>query len=102
MLLTGTPLQNSVDELFSLLNFLEPQTFPSHLAFLQQFGKLKTEEQVEELKAVSWERCMQGCGVLRAGCDDSSAPHPDLKTDDAAPTEGGCGEEYCSERRDHH
>ena len=59
VLLTGTPLQNSVDELFSLLNFLEPQTFPSHLAFLQQFGKLKTEEQVEELKTVSWERCMQ-------------------------------------------
>ena len=53
VLLTGTPLQNSVDELFSLLNFLEPQTFPSHLAFLQQFGKLKTEEQVEELKTVS-------------------------------------------------
>ncbi len=52
MLLTGTPLQNSVEELFSLLNFLEPSTFPSHLAFLQQFGDLKTEEQVEELKTV--------------------------------------------------
>ena len=53
MLLTGTPLQNSVDELFSLLNFLEPATFPSHMTFLQKFGDLKTEEQVEELKAVS-------------------------------------------------
>ena len=52
MLLTGTPLQNSVEELFSLLNFLEPSTFPSHVAFLQQFGDLKTEEQVEELKGV--------------------------------------------------
>ena len=52
VLLTGTPLQNSVEELFSLLNFLEPSTFPSHLAFLQQFGDLKSEEQVEELKTV--------------------------------------------------
>lgn len=53
MLLTGTPLQNSVEELFSLLNFLEPSTFTSHQTFLQQFGDLKTEEQVEELKGVS-------------------------------------------------
>ena len=52
MLLTGTPLQNCVDELFSLLNFLEPTTFPSHVAFLHKFGDLKTEEQVEELKTV--------------------------------------------------
>ena len=52
VLLTGTPLQNSVEELFSLLNFLEPTTFPSHVAFLQQFGDLKSEEQVEELKTV--------------------------------------------------
>ena len=66
-MLTGTPLQNSVDELFSLLNFLEPQTFPSHLAFLQQFGKLKTEEQVEELKAVS---CM-GKMHARLWCPES-------------------------------
>lgn len=52
VLLTGTPLQNSVEELFSLLNFLEPSTFISHVSFLQQFGDLKTEEQVKELKGV--------------------------------------------------
>ena len=52
MLLTGTPLQNSVEELFSLLNFLEPSVFPSHVEFLAMFGNLKTEEQVEELKDV--------------------------------------------------
>lgn len=46
VLLTGTPLQNSVEELFSLLNFLEPVQFPSESTFLEEFGDLKTEEQV--------------------------------------------------------
>lgn len=46
VLLTGTPLQNSVEELFSLLNFLEPQQFPSESSFLEEFGDLKTDEQV--------------------------------------------------------
>lgn len=46
MLLTGTPLQNTVEELFSLLHFLEPTRFPSESTFMQEFGDLKTEEQV--------------------------------------------------------
>lgn len=46
VLLTGTPLQNTVEELFSLLNFLEPDRFPSETTFMQEFGDLKTEEQV--------------------------------------------------------
>lgn len=52
MLLTGTPLQNSVEELFSLLNFLEPSQFPSETAFLEEFGDLKTEEQVKKLQSI--------------------------------------------------
>ncbi|NXJ83732.1 CHD6 protein, partial [Trogon melanurus] len=52
VLLTGTPLQNSVEELFSLLNFLEPQQFPSETAFLEEFGDLKTEEQVKKLQSI--------------------------------------------------
>ena len=55
MLLTGTPLQNSVEELFSLLNFLEPIKFPSEETFLMEYGNLKTEEEVEKLKSVSLE-----------------------------------------------
>lgn len=46
VLLTGTPLQNTVEELFSLLHFLEPTRFPSENTFMQEFGDLKTEEQV--------------------------------------------------------
>lgn len=46
VLLTGTPLQNTVEELFSLLHFLEPTQFPSETEFLREFGDLKTEEQV--------------------------------------------------------
>ncbi|MBN3308605.1 CHD8 protein, partial [Amia calva] len=52
ILLTGTPLQNTVEELFSLLHFLEPSQFPSESEFLKDFGDLKTEEQVQKLQAV--------------------------------------------------
>ncbi len=51
MLLTGTPLQNTVEELFSLLHFLEPAQFPSEIEFLREFGDLKTEEQVGNILA---------------------------------------------------
>ncbi|XP_033939117.1 chromodomain-helicase-DNA-binding protein 6 isoform X3 [Pseudochaenichthys georgianus] len=52
VLLTGTPLQNSVEELFSLLNFLEPLQFPSESTFMEEFGNLKTDEQVKKLQAI--------------------------------------------------
>lgn len=52
VLLTGTPLQNNVEELFSLLNFLEPQRFNNVSAFLHDFGDLKTENQVNKLKTL--------------------------------------------------
>ncbi|XP_051510928.1 chromodomain-helicase-DNA-binding protein 9-like isoform X2 [Myxocyprinus asiaticus] len=52
VLLTGTPLQNTVEELFSLLHFLEPTRFPSENTFMQEFGDLKTEEQVQKLQAI--------------------------------------------------
>ena len=54
VLLTGTPLQNNVEELYSLLNFLEPKQFNNLELFLTDFGELKTESQVDKLKAVRW------------------------------------------------
>ena len=52
VLLSGTPLQNNVNELFSLLNFLEPAQFSSQDDFMSDFGKLESEEQVKKLQAL--------------------------------------------------
>ncbi|XP_045520347.1 chromodomain-helicase-DNA-binding protein 7-like [Pieris brassicae] len=52
VLLSGTPLQNNVNELFSLLNFLEPSQFASSEAFLSEFGQLKSESEVVKLQAL--------------------------------------------------
>ncbi|KAJ9048377.1 hypothetical protein DSO57_1035664 [Entomophthora muscae] len=52
VLLTGTPLQNSVTELFSLLNFLDCERFPSEADFLKEFGDLKTSAEVTELQEI--------------------------------------------------
>ena len=52
VLLTGTPLQNNVEELFSLLNFLEPSQFKCSIEFLNDFGDLKTDTQVTKLQAL--------------------------------------------------
>ncbi|XP_070187859.1 chromodomain-helicase-DNA-binding protein 8-like isoform X4 [Littorina saxatilis] len=52
VLLTGTPLQNNTEELFSLLNFLNPGKFCSASAFIKDFGELKTESQVDKLKEI--------------------------------------------------
>lgn len=58
VLLTGTPLQNTVEELFSLLHFLEPARFPSEITFMQEFGDLKTEEQVSPQIEKYIEKCV--------------------------------------------
>ena len=52
LLLTGTPLQNSVEELWSLLNFLDPIKFDSDQEFLAKFGQLQSEGQVVDLQRV--------------------------------------------------
>ena len=50
VLLTGTPLQNNLGELFNLLNFLQPASFPSLSSFEEKFKDLSSAEKVEELK----------------------------------------------------
>lgn len=64
MLLTGTPLQNTVEELFSLLHFLEPSQFPSESEFLKDFGDLKTEEQVGSVSGQKRVKCVLGTHLL--------------------------------------
>ncbi|XP_078180627.1 protein CHROMATIN REMODELING 4-like [Carex rostrata] len=50
VLLTGTPLQNNIGEMYNLLNFLQPTSFPSLSAFEENFNDLSTAEKVDELK----------------------------------------------------
>ncbi|CAN8267518.1 unnamed protein product [Cochlearia groenlandica] len=50
VLLTGTPLQNNIGELYNLLNFLQPSSFPSLSSFEERFYDLTSAEKVEELK----------------------------------------------------
>lgn len=49
VLLTGTPLQNKTEELWALLNFLDPRSFPSVSDFLEKFGDLHEAQQVADL-----------------------------------------------------
>merc|ERR1712012_914753 len=49
MLLTGTPLQNNLEELFYLLNFLTPSKFNDLEQFQGNFTDIAKEEQVRKL-----------------------------------------------------
>ena len=50
LLLTGTPLQNNMQELWSLLNFCDRDTFRSKDRFLEEYGDLQSKEQLDELQ----------------------------------------------------
>ena len=49
-LLSGTPLQNNVSELWALLNFVQQDEFPSEEQFLSEFGDLQKADQVKNLQ----------------------------------------------------
>jgi SNF2 family DNA or RNA helicase len=50
ILMTGTPLQNNTQELWTLLNFIEPYKFPSLEDFQVTFGNMANRQQVESLQ----------------------------------------------------
>nr|XP_039267444.1 chromodomain-helicase-DNA-binding protein 3-like [Styela clava] len=49
LLLTGTPLQNNLEELFHLLNFLCPEKFNELDVFLDEFADISQEDQISKL-----------------------------------------------------
>uniref|UniRef100_A0A7N8Y4N4 Chromodomain helicase DNA binding protein 5 n=1 Tax=Mastacembelus armatus TaxID=205130 RepID=A0A7N8Y4N4_9TELE len=49
LLLTGTPLQNNLEELFHLLNFLTPDRFNNLEGFLEEFADISKEDQIKKL-----------------------------------------------------
>ncbi|XP_029602576.1 chromodomain-helicase-DNA-binding protein 4 isoform X1 [Salmo trutta] len=49
LLLTGTPLQNNLEELFHLLNFLTPVRFNNLEGFLEEFADIAKEDQIKKL-----------------------------------------------------
>jgi chromodomain-helicase-DNA-binding protein 7 len=51
LLLTGTPLQNSTDELWTLLNFVDREAFNDRESFVMEFGSVKSTIQLEALHA---------------------------------------------------
>ncbi|KAI6170672.1 hypothetical protein M3Y97_01127400 [Aphelenchoides bicaudatus] len=49
LLLTGTPLQNNLEELFHLLNFLSPEQFNDLATFTHEFSEISKEDQIQKL-----------------------------------------------------
>lgn len=49
ILLTGTPIQNDVKEFWTLLHFIDPESFASSRVFLEKYGDMKDKETIDEL-----------------------------------------------------
>ena len=52
LLLSGTPLQNNTEELWSILNFLDPDEFSSLSEFQDSYGELTDADQITDLRKV--------------------------------------------------
>lgn len=50
--ISGTPLQNSTEELFALLNFADQVNFQDRNTFIERFGQLTDSKQVNDLHTV--------------------------------------------------
>ncbi len=49
LLITGTPLQNSLGELWALLHLLDDRKFGSHDDFLTRYGNMQTQDEIAKL-----------------------------------------------------
>jgi hypothetical protein len=75
LLITGTPLQNDLMELWSLMHFLMPHVFASHAQFKDWFsnpltGMVESGEQVNKVRA----RALGRWGAAWAECGASGGP----------------------------
>ncbi|OHS99099.1 SNF2 family N-terminal domain containing protein [Tritrichomonas foetus] len=52
IMLTGTPIQNGVEELWGLLHFLYPTRFDNLDEFIEKYGNTTDSTQVEEIQAI--------------------------------------------------
>ncbi|EAY16278.1 F/Y-rich N-terminus family protein [Trichomonas vaginalis G3] len=52
LLLTGTPIQNSTPELWSLLNYINPEKFESLEEFQEKFGTVNESSQISQLNSI--------------------------------------------------
>lgn len=61
LLLTGTPVQNNVGELFTLLNLMDCDEFPQRDRddFIERYGEMNTTESVEGLSATLRSRMLR-------------------------------------------
>ena len=49
ILLSGTPIQNNVEEFFALLTLIDPDSYSSLDEFLEKYGDMKNSETVDNL-----------------------------------------------------
>ena len=61
LLVTGTPLQNSMRELWCLLHFLEPNKFPDAEEFERRHSLKEAQEVRKPLQLLSTERTISIC-----------------------------------------
>jgi SNF2 family DNA or RNA helicase len=52
VMLTGTPLQNNMEELYALLNFLNPEEFYDVNYFMQEYGHMSNQDAVEKMQNI--------------------------------------------------
>jgi SNF2 family DNA or RNA helicase len=49
LLLTGTPIQNTMQELFALLSFVDPKKFHDCDTFMDKYGNMKSKDNLDSL-----------------------------------------------------